>query len=42
MPVSQYPLEFSVVINDYVARSLGLTLDEGVLGERLRRMEKRP
>lgn len=42
MPVSQYPLEFSVVVNDYVARSLGLTLDEGVLGERLRRLERRP
>ena len=42
MPMSQYPLEFSVVVNDYVARSLGLTLDEGVLSERLRRLEKRP
>lgn len=42
MPVSQYPLDFSVVVNDYVARSLGLTLDEGVLSERLRRVERRP
>lgn len=42
VPASQYPLEFSVLVNDYVARSLGLTLDEGGLSERLRRLEKRP
>lgn len=42
MPTSQYPVEFSVVVNDYVARSLGLTLDEGLLVERLRRLERRP
>jgi putative ABC transport system substrate-binding protein len=42
LPASQYPMEFSVVVNDYVARSLGLMLDEGVLTERLRRLEKRP
>ena len=39
---SQYPADFSVVLNDHVARSLGLTLDEAVLTERLRKWERRP
>lgn len=38
---SQYPVDFSVVLNDHVARSLGLNLDETVLTERLRRWERR-
>ena len=42
MPQSQYPVDFSVTTNDYIARSLGLTLDAKALSERLHRMEKRP
>ena len=40
LPVSQYPADFSISINEYVARSLGLTLDAKTLTERLRRQEK--
>jgi ABC-type uncharacterized transport system substrate-binding protein len=39
---SQYPGDFTINVNEYVARSLGLTLDAKDLTERLRRMEKRP
>lgn len=42
VPASQYPLEFSVALNEHVARSLGMSLDEAVLNERLHRLEKRP
>jgi hypothetical protein len=42
MPQSQYPVDFSVTTNDYIARSLGLTLDAKALSDRLHRMEKRP
>ncbi len=42
LPPAQYPVEFSVSVNDHVARSLGLTLDEDALTDRLRRLEKRP
>ncbi|MDZ7920620.1 ABC transporter substrate-binding protein [Rhodoferax sp.] len=42
VPTSQYPLEFSVALNEHVARSLGMSLDESVLNERLHRLEKRP
>jgi len=42
LPPSQYPMDFSVSVNDYVARSLGLSLDASVLTERLRYLEKRP
>jgi ABC-type uncharacterized transport system substrate-binding protein len=41
-PVSQYPLDFNVTVNEYVARSLGLSLDARNLAERLHRLEKRP
>ncbi len=41
-PGSQYPTDFTVVLNDHVARSLGLPLDEAVLTERLRKWERRP
>ena len=41
MPPPQYPVEFSVSVNEHVARSLGLTLDASALGERLRAMEQR-
>lgn len=42
VPLSQYPADFTVTTNDYVARSLGLSLDAKVLTERLHRIEKRP
>lgn len=38
--VSQYPQEFTVGVNDNVARSLGLVLDAGALTEALRRQER--
>jgi putative ABC transport system substrate-binding protein len=40
--LSQYPSEFTVSVNQQVARSLGFVLDEQSLAERLRRVEKRP
>jgi putative tryptophan/tyrosine transport system substrate-binding protein len=39
---SQYPSEFSVTVNEHVARSLGYSLDEVALLERLQRLERRP
>ena len=42
MPPSQYPSDYFVGINDYVARSLGLALDGASLAGRLRRTEKLP
>ena len=42
VPASQYPLEFSVAVNEHVARSLGMVLDEATLNERMHRMERRP
>jgi ABC-type uncharacterized transport system substrate-binding protein len=42
LPPSQYPTEFSISVNEYVARSLGLSLDAGALADRLRRLEKKP
>jgi len=39
---SQYPVDFTVSTNDYVARSLGLSLDAKTLTERLHKLEKRP
>lgn len=41
-PASQYPVEFSVAVNEHVARSLGMELDEALLNERMHRLEKRP
>ncbi|WP_294768660.1 ABC transporter substrate binding protein [uncultured Rhodoferax sp.] len=41
-PVSQYPQDFEVAVNEHVARSLGLTLDEAALSDRMHRLEKRP
>ena len=38
----QYPHDFSVSVNEHVARSLGLSLDAQVLTERLKRQEKSP
>lgn len=42
LPASQYPAEFNINANAYVARSLGLSLDVGALSERLRKLEKKP
>ena len=39
---SQFPAEFTLTVNEHVARSLGLSLDGQALTERLRRAEKRP
>lgn len=38
----QYPVQFSVSINEQVARSFDLHLDAGQLTERLRRLERAP
>ena len=42
LPASQYPADFQISANPYVARSLGLVLDPQALGEHLRKPEKRP
>jgi putative ABC transport system substrate-binding protein len=42
VPSGQYPAEFTVSVNEHVARSLGLSLDEASLTERLKRMERKP
>ena len=41
LPQSQYPADFTVTINEYVARSLGLALDAKHLTAQLRLLEKR-
>jgi len=38
----QYPQDFSVSVNEHVARSLGLNLEPQALTERLRRLERKP
>jgi len=40
LPANQYPLDFSLSGNDYVAHSLGISLDIKALSERLRKLEK--
>lgn len=42
LPLPQYPQDFSVGVNEHVARSLGLNLEAQTLTERLRRQEKGP
>jgi len=42
LPLPQYPQEFSVSVNEHVARSLGLNLEPQALAERLRRLERGP
>lgn len=42
LPASQYPADFSITANEYVARSLGLSLNAAALTERLRKLEKKP
>lgn len=38
----QYPVDYSVSVNEHVARSLGVSIDETTLLERLKRMERKP
>lgn len=38
----QYPADYVVGVNEYVARSMGVAVDGPTLAERLRRLEKRP
>jgi putative ABC transport system substrate-binding protein len=38
----QYPQDFSVSVNEHVARSLGLSLEPQALTERLNRLERKP
>jgi ABC-type uncharacterized transport system substrate-binding protein len=40
VPGNQYPSDFSISGNEYVARSLGISLDVKTLTERLRKLEK--
>lgn len=40
LPAPQYPAEFTVGVNPYVANSLGLSLDASALTKRLRQVEK--
>jgi ABC-type uncharacterized transport system substrate-binding protein len=40
LPASQYPTEFTITTNEYVARSLGLSLDAKALSERLHRLDR--
>lgn len=42
LPPAQYPLDYAVSVNAYVARSLDLTIDGPALVERLQRLERRP
>lgn len=38
----QYPADFSISVNEHVARSLGVSVDDVGLLERLKRMERKP
>lgn len=42
LPQSQYPNDFSITVNEYVARSLGMALDAKALTTQLHLLEKRP
>lgn len=42
LPPPQYPTDFSVTVNEHVARSLGLKLDGAALADRLHRLETLP
>jgi putative ABC transport system substrate-binding protein len=42
LPLAQYPNDFTITVNDYVARSLGLKLDAKALTDTLQRGERRP
>jgi ABC-type uncharacterized transport system substrate-binding protein len=40
LPANQYPTEFTITANEYVARSLGLNLDTRTLSERLHKLDR--
>lgn len=40
LPGNQYPSEFTITANEYVARSLGITLDVNSLTEKLHKLER--
>ena len=40
LPANQYPTDFTITTNEYVARSLGLSLDARALSERLRKLDR--
>lgn len=42
LATTQYPSDFEVSVNEHVARSLGMSLDESALLERLKRLERKP
>jgi ABC-type uncharacterized transport system substrate-binding protein len=42
LPSSQYPSDFTITVNEYVARSLGVALDANQLATQLHQQEKRP
>jgi putative ABC transport system substrate-binding protein len=42
VPVAQYPFDYSVEVNENVARSLGLRLDQATLLRQLRQLERHP
>jgi len=42
LPPPLYPIDFSVTVNEHVARSLGLKLDGAALADRLHRLETLP
>lgn len=42
LPPSQYPADFTITVNEYVARSLGVVLDTRLLKTQLHQLEKRP
>ena len=42
LPGSEYPTEFEISVNEYVARSLGLSIDSKRLSAQLAGQEKRP
>lgn len=41
-PISQYPTEFAITVNERVARSLDLDLNSTVLTEQLKRLARKP
>ena len=42
LPLNEYPVDFQIAVNEYVARSLGLSIDGKRLSAQLAGQEKRP
>lgn len=42
LPGGQHPIDFQITVNMHVAHSLGVSVDESVLTERLKRLERKP